>query len=71
MFTLAELTLMRQALDVITITGKDAQYVAQLQVKIEQQLTPPPPPEKTIKNKQYIFILNNVIGRKEVGIYTA
>ena len=41
MFTLAELTLMRQALDVITITGKDAQYVAQLQVKIEQQLTPP------------------------------
>ena len=39
MFTLAELTLMRQALDVITITGKDAQYVAQLQVKIEQQLT--------------------------------
>jgi hypothetical protein len=51
MFTLAELTLLRQALDVITITGKDAQYVAQLQVKIEQQLTPPTPPEKTIKNK--------------------
>jgi hypothetical protein len=47
MFTLAELTLMRQALDVITITGKDAQYVAQLQVKIEQQLTPPTPQEKT------------------------
>jgi hypothetical protein len=43
MFTLAELTLMRQALDVITITGKDAQYVAQLQTKLEQQLTPPPP----------------------------
>ena len=46
MFTLAELTLMRQALDVITITGKDAQYVAQLQVKIEQQLTPPTTTEK-------------------------
>ena len=43
MFTLAELTLMRQALDVITITGKDAQYVAHLQTKLEQQLTPPPP----------------------------
>lgn len=43
MFTLAELTLMRQALDIITITGKDAQYVAQLQLKLEQQLTPPPP----------------------------
>lgn len=43
MFTLAELTLLRQALDVITITGKDAQYVAQLQLKIEQQLTPPAP----------------------------
>jgi hypothetical protein len=50
MFTLAELTLMRQALDVITITGKDAQYVAQLQLKIEQQFldsTPPPTPPKT------------------------
>ena len=43
MFTLAELTLLRQALDVITITGKDAQYVAQLQLKIEQQLTPTAP----------------------------
>jgi hypothetical protein len=47
MFTIAELTLMRQALDVITITGKDAQYVAQLQVKIEQQLSPPTPQEKS------------------------
>lgn len=49
MFTLAELTLLRQALDVITITGKDAQYVAQLQVKIEQQLTPPAPIEPEAK----------------------
>jgi hypothetical protein len=51
MFTIAELTLMRQALDVITITGKDAQYVAQLQVKIEQQLTPPPQEKTTAKSK--------------------
>ena len=49
MFTIAELTLMRQALDVITITGKDAQYVAQLQIKIEQQLTPPAPTETQSK----------------------
>jgi hypothetical protein len=49
MFTLAELTLLRQSLDVITITGKDAQYVAQLQVKIEQQLTPPAPIEAQSK----------------------
>jgi hypothetical protein len=48
MFTIAELTLMRQALDVITITGKDAQYVAQLQLKIEQLLVPPTNTEKSI-----------------------
>ena len=35
MFTQAELSLLRQSLDVITITGKDAKYVAQLQEKIE------------------------------------
>jgi hypothetical protein len=35
MFTQAELSLLRQSLDVITITGKDAKYVASLQEKID------------------------------------
>jgi hypothetical protein len=35
MFTQAELSLLRQSLDVITITGKDAKYLASLQEKIE------------------------------------
>jgi len=29
---------MRQALDVITITGKDAKFVANVQLKLEQEL---------------------------------
>jgi hypothetical protein len=54
MFTLAELTVLRQALDVITITGKDAKYIAQLQLKLEQQLVPPveqTPDLKSTKSK--------------------
>ena len=38
MFNLLELQLMRQSLDVITITGKDAKVVAQLQIKLEQAI---------------------------------
>jgi hypothetical protein len=41
MFTQAELSLLRQSLDVITITGKDAKYVAQLQEKIEKLIDKP------------------------------
>ena len=35
---LGEVTLLRQSLDVIQITGKDAQYVANLQSKLEYQI---------------------------------
>jgi hypothetical protein len=35
---LGEIRLLRQALDVISITGKDAQYVANLQVKLEGEM---------------------------------
>ena len=35
---LGEVTLLRQSLDVIQITGKDAQYVANLQSKLEHQI---------------------------------
>ena len=41
MFTQAELSLIRQSLDVITITGKDAKYVAQIQEKIDKLLNQP------------------------------
>lgn len=47
MFTLIELQLMRQSLDVITIAGKDAKTVATLQTKLEQVLE-----EETVKQQQ-------------------
>lgn len=36
-FTLNELVLLRQSLDVITITGKDAKFIASLQTKLEME----------------------------------
>jgi len=51
MFTQAELTLLRQSLDVITITGKDAAYVAKLQKKVEDFLTPPSSEKQMPKGK--------------------
>jgi hypothetical protein len=47
MFTLIELQLMRQSLDVITIVGKDAKTVATLQTKLEQVLE-----EEAVKQQQ-------------------
>ena len=38
MYSLPELQLLRAGLDTITIIGADAQFLAQLQIKIEQQL---------------------------------
>lgn len=38
MFSLLELQLIRQSLDVITISGKDAKIVANLQLKTEQAI---------------------------------
>lgn len=35
---MGEIRLLRQALDVISITGKDAQYVANLQLKLEGEM---------------------------------
>ena len=37
-FSLPEYQLLRAGLDSITIKGADAQFLAQLQIKIEQQL---------------------------------
>lgn len=34
-----EIQLLRQSLDLINISGKDAKFVANLQVKLEQELT--------------------------------
>jgi len=39
MFTLMELQLLRQSLDVITIAGKDAKTVATLQTKLEKVIS--------------------------------
>ena len=36
--TLGELQLLRQSLEIITITGKDAKFVASLQSKLEHEL---------------------------------
>jgi len=49
-FSLPELQLLRAGLDAITIKGADAQFLAQLQIKLEQQLTQPPV-EKTKPSK--------------------
>ena len=38
MFNIVELQLMRQSLDVITIVGKDAKTVANLQTKLEEAI---------------------------------
>ena len=38
-FTPNELSILRQSLDVITITGKDAKTIASLQVKLEHEIT--------------------------------
>lgn len=37
-FTIGELQLLRQSLDVITINGKDAKYLAALQTKLENEI---------------------------------
>lgn len=36
--TLSEIQLLRQSLDVITITGKDAKLIASLQIKLETEI---------------------------------
>ena len=37
-YTINELSLIRQSLDIIPITGKDAKYVTQLQLKLEKHI---------------------------------
>lgn len=39
MFSLMELQLLRQSLEVITIAGKDAKTVANLQIKLEKVIS--------------------------------
>ena len=36
--TLSEIQTLRQSLDVITIAGKDAQFLAALQIKLESEI---------------------------------
>ena len=36
--TINEMQLLRQSLEIITITGKDAKFVVNLQLKLEQEL---------------------------------
>ena len=52
-----EISVLRQSLDTITLSGKDAKFIASLQIKLEQELgeiqkqlnTPPVKPGKTTK----------------------
>ena len=37
-FTLNELQVLRQSLDIVTITGKDAKFIASLQIKLESEM---------------------------------
>lgn len=57
--TLNELMFIRQALDLVTISGKDAKYVASLQYKLEneiQEIQKDNEDEKTKSLKQAIEI---------------
>jgi hypothetical protein len=57
--TLNELMFIRQALDLVTISGKDAKYVASLQYKLEneiQEIQKANEDEKTKSLKQAIEI---------------
>jgi hypothetical protein len=49
MYTIPELQLIRAGLDSIMIKGADAKFLAQLQIKIEQQLQVPATLEKLKK----------------------
>jgi hypothetical protein len=51
-FTLSELSLLRQSLDMITINGKDAKLVASLQTKLEEAMIALPPPLQDKAKKQ-------------------
>ena len=37
-FTLNELAFIRQSLDVVSISGQDAKFLANLQIKVEQEI---------------------------------
>ena len=54
-FTSEELSIFREALNVITIKGSDAIKIATLQVKLEKNIQnlqqPEPEPEKTTKTR--------------------
>lgn len=39
--TPGEVSLLRQSLDIISISGKDAKFVAALQIKLEEAMIPP------------------------------
>ena len=55
MFSIEELNVMRQYIDVITITGRDAKFIAQLQTKldliIKEFVAPKTPATKSDKTK--------------------
>jgi hypothetical protein len=48
-YTINELYLIRQALDIISITGKDAKYVTQLQLKLEKHIAETEASANTLK----------------------
>ena len=49
MYELPELQLIRAGLDALTIRGADAQFLAQLQIKIEEQIKQASMPPNTKK----------------------
>jgi hypothetical protein len=51
MYSIAELQLLRAGLDAITIKGADAKFLAQLQIKLEQQLQEPVQEDPKTKTK--------------------
>jgi uncharacterized membrane protein YcgQ (UPF0703/DUF1980 family) len=50
--TLQELVFLRQSLDLVTISGKDAKFVADLQTKIENEMIEIQKMKEDVKSKE-------------------
>lgn len=58
-FSLNELSLFRQLLDIVDIKGKDAKYIANLQIKLENEIN-----EINISEQKKQNELKEILGNK-------
>ena len=73
MYIIPELQLIRAGLDSLTIRGADAKFMAQLQEKIEQQLTTlalASPQDQQDKTKKYVVVKYIILLAERKWAYT-